>query len=396
MFDFFYYYGYGYFSYLIFMLPALVISLWAQISVKSTFHKYSGLRTGRGLTGAQAAQEVLRFHNVMGVRCERVAGQLTDHFDPRTNVIRLSDGVYGSDSVSAVGVAAHEAGHAVQYAQEYGPMKLRSVMVPITNIGSRLSLPVILFGYFLSIGPLVTLGIVLFSLSVLFQLVTLPVEFNASRRAVNTLEQAYVLSEDELKGVKKVLRAAAMTYLAATFTALWSLLRREPVRVAVVGRSAVDPPEGGAAARGCGRRHGVHVGARLRHDHLIARAVQRAHRRDGRPVFSVGHDGCFHVRSLPLLARSCRFHAPYDTKPAQKIQDGAAGALPKKQSAREMDSIRNGGAQVCSCPATCGRPRSAGRETPSRNSAPCSAPSRGSRSTPARPRAGARAAWTTA
>ena len=146
MFDFFYYYGYGYFSYLIFMLPALVISLWAQISVKSTFHKYSGLRTGRGLTGAQAAQEVLRFHNVMGVRCERVAGQLTDHFDPRTNVIRLSDGVYGSDSVSAVGVAAHEAGHAVQYAQEYGPMKLRSVMVPITNIGSQLSLPVILFG----------------------------------------------------------------------------------------------------------------------------------------------------------------------------------------------------------------------------------------------------------
>ena len=187
MFDFFYYYGYGYFSYLIFMLPALVISLWAQISVKSTFHKYSGLRTGRGLTGAQAAQEVLRFHNVMGVRCERVAGQLTDHFDPRTNVIRLSDGVYGSDSVSAVGVAAHEAGHAVQYAQEYGPMKLRSVMVPITNIGSQLSLPVILFVYFLSIGPLVTLGIVLFSLSVLFQLVTLPVEFNASRRAVKTL-----------------------------------------------------------------------------------------------------------------------------------------------------------------------------------------------------------------
>ena len=178
------------------------------------------------MTGAQAAQEVLRFHNVMDVRCERVAGQLTDHFDPRTNVIRLSDGVYGSDSVSAVGVAAHEAGHAVQYAQEYGPMKLRSGRwFPLPISASRLSLPVILFGYFLSIGPLVTLGIVLFSLSVLFQLVTLPVEFNASRRAVKTLEQAYVLSEDELKGVKKVLRAAAMTYLAATFTALWSLLR---------------------------------------------------------------------------------------------------------------------------------------------------------------------------
>ena len=175
--------------------------------------------------------------------------------------------------------------------------------------------------------------------------------------------------------------------------------RREPVRVVGVGRSAVDPPESGAAARGRDRRHSVHVGTRLRHDHLIARAVQRAHRRDGRPVFSVGHDGCFHVRSLPLLARSCRSHAPYDTKPVRKIQDGAAGALPKKQSARrarETDPIRNGCAQVCSCPGICGRPRSAGRETPSRNSAPCSKTSRGSRSTPARPRAGARAAWTAA
>ena len=225
MFDFFYYYGYGYFSYLIFMLPALVISLWAQISVKSTFHKYSGLRTGRGLTGAQAAQEVLRFHNVMGVRCERVAGQLTDHFDPRTNVIHLSDGVYGSDSVSAVGVAAHEAGHAVQYAQEYGPMKLRSAMVPITNIGSQLSLPIILLGYFLSIGPLITVGIALFSLSVIFQLVTLPVEFNASRRALAAIESRNLLTDDELRGARSVLRAAAMTYVAALLVSFAQLLR---------------------------------------------------------------------------------------------------------------------------------------------------------------------------
>ena len=225
MFDFFYYYGYGYFSYLIFMLPALVISLWAQISVKSTFHKYSGLRTGRGLTGAQAAQEVLRFHNVMGVRCERVAGQLTDHFDPRTNVIRLSDGVYGSDSVSAVGVAAHEAGHAVQYAQKYGPMKLRSAMVPITNIGSQLSLPIILLGYFLSIGPLITVGIALFSLSVIFQLVTLPVEFDASHRAIQILGNTGILYGDEIRDTRKVLSAAAMTYVAAAAASILSLLR---------------------------------------------------------------------------------------------------------------------------------------------------------------------------
>lgn len=225
MFDFFYYYGYGYLSYLIFMLPALIISLWAQISVKSAYHKYSGLRTGRGITGAQAAQEVLRAHGVTGVSCQWTSGRLTDHFDPRTNRISLSEGVYGSDSIAAAGIAAHEAGHAVQYAQGYGPMRFRSAMVPITNIGSHLSLPIILFGYFLSIGPLVTAGIALFSLSVLFQMVTLPVEFNASRRAVQTLEGTNLFSADELKGIKKVLRAAAMTYLAATFTALWSLLR---------------------------------------------------------------------------------------------------------------------------------------------------------------------------
>ena len=225
MFDFFYYYGYGYFSYLIFMLPALVISLWAQISVKSTFHKYSGLRTGRGLTGAQAAQEVLRFHNVMGVRCERVAGQLTDHFDPRTNVIRLSDGVYGSDSVSAVGVAAHEAGHAVQYAQEYGPMKLRSVMVPITNIGSRLSWPIIVLGLILGWSGLLEIGILLFVFVVAFQLITLPVEFDASHRAIRILEAKQLFGDQELQGAKKVLTAAALTYVAALASAILQLVR---------------------------------------------------------------------------------------------------------------------------------------------------------------------------
>ena len=225
MFDFFYYYGYGYFSYLIFMLPALVISLWAQISVKSTFHKYSGLRTGRGLTGAQAAQEVLRFHNVMGVRCERVAGQLTDHFDPRTNVIRLSDGVYGSDSVSAVGVAAHEAGHAVQYAVGYGPVRVRSAIIPVTQFGSQFAFIALVLGLVLYLQPLFAIGIVLFGLTTLFQLVTLPVEFDASARALATIEGTSLLEEDERPGARKVLRSAALTYVAALLMSLLQLLR---------------------------------------------------------------------------------------------------------------------------------------------------------------------------
>ncbi len=215
----------GYFNYLIFMLPAIIVSMVAQLSVKSTFAKYSKVRSQRNLTGAQAAYRVLQSAAISGVNIRPVAGELTDNFDPRTNIINLSQNVYNDTSVAALGVAAHEAGHALQYAEHYLPLKLRSVMVPITQVGSTLSLPIILFGYFFSFQPMVTAGILLFSLVVLFSIVTLPVEFNASARAISCLEASATLSSDELIGAKRVLRAAAMTYLASTFTALWQLLR---------------------------------------------------------------------------------------------------------------------------------------------------------------------------
>ena len=159
------------------------------------------------------------------MQVQRIAGNLTDNYNPKTNIVSLSDSVYDSTSLAAIGVAAHECGHAVQHATGYVPNEIRSAVFPIAQLGSTLYFYVFLLGIIFSFEPLVDIGIIMFAFVVLFQLVTLPVEFNASRRAVNTLEQAYVLSEDELKGVKKVLRAAAMTYLAATFTALWSLLR---------------------------------------------------------------------------------------------------------------------------------------------------------------------------
>ncbi len=215
----------GYFDYLIFMLPAILVSMLAQFSVKSTFAKYSKIRSSRNMTGAQAAARVLQYGGVNGVDIRPVAGNLSDNFDPRTNVINLSQDVYADTSVAALGVAAHEAGHAIQYANHYAPLKLRSAMVPITQIGSTLSWPIILFGYFFSFEPMVSAGILLFSLVVLFSVVTLPVEFNASSRAIASLEMSGVLAGDELVGAKKVLRAAAMTYVAATFSSLWQLLR---------------------------------------------------------------------------------------------------------------------------------------------------------------------------
>lgn len=210
---------------MIFMLPALIIATIAQIRVKSTFHKYSGIRNMRGLTGAEAARRVLSFNGITNVGVQSINGSLTDHFDPRTNVIRLSDSVYNVDSVAAVGVAAHEAGHAVQHAVGYFPIKLRSALVPVTQIGSNLSLPMILLGYIFSSQWIILIGIALFSLSVIFSLVTLPVEFNASRRAIQVLGDSGTLEGEELDGAKRVLTAAAMTYVASTFTALWSLLR---------------------------------------------------------------------------------------------------------------------------------------------------------------------------
>jgi Zn-dependent membrane protease YugP len=224
-----FYYGFDW-TYLVLVLPCVILSLWASSNVNSTFQKYSQQYSIRRLTGAQAAQRVLSHNGVTGVRIERVSGNLTDHFDPRTNVIRLSDSVYDSTSTAAIGVACHEAGHAVQYAQHYGPIKLRAAIIPITNIGSKLAMPLILVGLLLAAFEnlsftFVYIGIACFGLSLVFQLVTLPVEFNASRRAMQAIESANLLTEEEQRGAKKTLKAAALTYVAATATALAQLLR---------------------------------------------------------------------------------------------------------------------------------------------------------------------------
>ena len=217
--------GTGYYSsYIIYVLPALLISLAAQIAVKSSFSKYSKVYCA--MTGAQAARRVLEINGVSGVRIERVSGQLTDHFDPRTNVIRLSESVYNAASISAVGVAAHEAGHAVQYAKGYVPIKLRSAILPVSQIGSQLSMPLLLMGIVLSFELLINLGIIFFCAALLFQLVTLPVEFNASRRAMSAIESGFLLTDERsVKGARSVLRAAAMTYVAAVIVSVMQLLR---------------------------------------------------------------------------------------------------------------------------------------------------------------------------
>ena len=224
-----YYYGFDW-TYLVLVLPCLILSVWASSSVNSTFKRYSSQFSQRRITGADAAQRVLHSNGVYNVRIERVSGKLTDHFDPKTNVIRLSDSVYSSTSTAAIGVACHEAGHAVQYAQSYAPIKLRAAIIPITNFGSKLAMPLILIGVLLSyLGnfsyTLVYLGIACFGLSLIFQLVTLPVEFNASRRAIRAIDDGGILTQQELVGAKRTLRAAAMTYVAATAVALAQLLR---------------------------------------------------------------------------------------------------------------------------------------------------------------------------
>ena len=210
--------------YLFLVLPAILIAVWSQIKVKTTFSKYSERRCG--ISGAEAALRVLEANGVTGVRVERVSGNLTDHYDPRTNVIRLSDSVYGSNSISAVGVAAHEAGHAVQYAKGYMPIKIRSVILPVCNLGSQLSLPLIIVGLIFDFMMLINLGIIFFCAALIFQLVTLPVEYNASRRAISAISENGLLSgESDLKGAKKVLSAAAMTYVAAILVSLTQLIR---------------------------------------------------------------------------------------------------------------------------------------------------------------------------
>lgn len=211
--------------YLVLVVPTLLLSLWAQFKVKSTFSKYSKKTNGRGITGAQAAAYLLRANNIGDVKLERVSGSLTDHYDPGAKTLRLSEPVYGQPTIAAVGVAAHETGHAIQHATKYGPLVLRSTLVPVANIGSSAGPWLAILGIVMSWGILVNVGLLLFSCSVLFYLVTLPVEFNASNRAVAILSRTGTLTEDELKGVKKVLGAAAMTYVASALTAMANLLR---------------------------------------------------------------------------------------------------------------------------------------------------------------------------
>ena len=235
-----YFYGFDW-TYLVIVLPCLILSMWASNKVNSTFKRYSTQRSMRGITGAEAAQRVLRANGVTNVRIERVSGNLTDHFDPKTNVIRLSESVYDSASTAAIGVACHEAGHAVQYALGYAPIKLRAAIIPLTNFGTKIAWPLMLLGLLLSgmsyaFYNLVYVGIACFSLSLVFQLITLPVEFNASRRAVTAIESGGILYDDELAGAKKTLRAAALTYVAAAATSLAQLLRL----LAIYGRRRRD------------------------------------------------------------------------------------------------------------------------------------------------------------
>lgn len=211
-------------TYLI-LIPAMIFALFAQINVKSTFNKYSRKNNARGLTGAEIARQILDANGLYNVRIEHISGSLTDHFSPNENVVRLSDDVYGKSTIASAGVAAHEVGHAIQHSVGYAPIKIRNAIIPVTQIGSSISMPIFIIGIALSFKPLVTAGILLFSAVVFFQLITLPVEFNASRRALNTLESKNILEGDELKGSAKVLHAAAMTYLAGLFSSLASLIR---------------------------------------------------------------------------------------------------------------------------------------------------------------------------
>ena len=224
-----YYGGYGDFLanniYVLLLIPVLLLSFWAQAQVSGNFKKFSAVQNRRRLTGAQAAEAVLRAHGVFNVPVRSCRGHLTDHYDPRDNTIYLSESVYGASTIAAVGVACHEAGHAVQYAVGYGPIKLRTAIVPATQFGSKFSFILLLVGMLMYSQALFLAGSVLFSLTTFFQLVTLPVEFNASARAIETIEGQGLLYEDEISGAKKVLRAAALTYVAALLMSALQLLR---------------------------------------------------------------------------------------------------------------------------------------------------------------------------
>ena len=219
---FFYYYDPTY----ILVLIGAVLSLWASAKVKSTYNKYSRVYSYSGLTGAQAAAQILRQAGIYDVRIEHVSGNLTDHYDPKARVLRLSDSVYGSNSVAAIGVAAHECGHAIQDQEDYVPLRFRSAFVPVANLGTQVAFPILLLGVFLGSSHfLIQVGLLCFFFGVLFQLITLPVEFNASGRAVRILRETGMMSDDELSKTKKVLSAAAMTYVAAAAASILSMLR---------------------------------------------------------------------------------------------------------------------------------------------------------------------------
>lgn len=223
-------YGYGYYGFdwtVILVLIGVVLSLWAQGRVTSTFNKYSKIRSRTGMTGAEAARRLLASQGIYDVTVQPVSGNLTDHFDPRTKTVNLSQSVYNATSVAAIGVAAHECGHAMQHDQGYAPLQFRSALVPVANFGSKISWPLIVLGLvFGGLGsPLVQIGILMFTLAVLFQLVTLPVEFNASGRAIKLLDAQGILAGDEVKGTRKVLSAAALTYVAAAASSILQLLR---------------------------------------------------------------------------------------------------------------------------------------------------------------------------
>lgn len=219
-------YGYGYDPMLIWALLVAVISVIASVKVSSTYHKYDKVRSATGMTGAQAAERILQSAGIYDVSVQHISGELTDHYDPRNKILRLSDATYGSASVAAVGVAAHECGHAIQHKEGYAPLKFRSALVPAANLGSRLGIPIIFIGFFFSaVSFLVPVGIIVFSLAVLFQIVTLPVEFNASKRALAILEGQGILGGQEVNQSRKVLAAAALTYVAAAAASVVQLLR---------------------------------------------------------------------------------------------------------------------------------------------------------------------------
>ena len=217
--------GWGFDGTYVLIILAFLISALVSAKMNATFSKYSKVRSYCGMTGAQAAQRILSSAGIYDVRIEHVSGKLTDHYDPSNKVLRLSDAVYGNTSIAAIGVAAHECGHAVQHARNYVPLSVRSAIVPVANFGSQLSWPLFLAGLIFSFRPLLMIGILLFCAALLFQIVTLPVEFNASARALRMLDETGIMGKQEIRGTKKVLRAAAMTYVAAVIGSLLQLLR---------------------------------------------------------------------------------------------------------------------------------------------------------------------------